>query len=329
MDIKTKTPILVTGANGFLGSSIITELFEDNLTVWGTDIGPQLQGHNVSYKRADITKWEGLTAVTEGAATVIHAAGLAHIFVPDRRLINRFHKVNSIGTKNVVKAAAKTGVKHFILISSVAVYGPFTHGMCSEDAACTPIGPYAESKYDAELKAIEIAQYSGMALTILRLATLYGECDPGNISRLIRSIDQGRFIWIGGGQNQKSLLYKGDAAKACRTVALAPLASGVRVFNLSGPPCTMREIVDTLCVELGKRPFPGKVPASMALRLSRVLSTMPVNGFKNIHGTIKKWLAEDVYDTSLFEKTFGFKPEVGIEEGLRREVEWYRQAKQY
>ena len=58
-----------------------------------------------------------------------------------------------------------------------------------------------------------------MALTILRLATLYGEGDPGNVGRLMRTLDRGRFLWIGDGSNRESLLYRGDAARACMAVA--------------------------------------------------------------------------------------------------------------
>jgi len=85
-----------------------------------------------------------------------------------------------------------------------------------------PVGPYALSKYNAKLRAIEIARDSGMALTILRLATLYGEGDPGNVGRLLRTLDRGRFLWIGDGSNRKSLLHKGDAARACMAVAERP-----------------------------------------------------------------------------------------------------------
>ena len=69
-----------------------------------------------------------------------------------------------------------------------------------------------------------------MALTILRLATLYGEGDPGNVGRLMRKLDRGRFLWIGDGSNRKSLLYKGDAARACMAVAERP-ASGITISS--------------------------------------------------------------------------------------------------
>ena len=68
-----------------------------------------------------------------------------------------------------------------------------------------------------------------MALTILRLATLYGEGDPGNVGRLMRTLDRERFLWIGNRRNRKSLLYKGDAARACMAVAERP-ASGINIY---------------------------------------------------------------------------------------------------
>jgi len=322
--LTDKKTVLVTGSNGFLGQTILKGLNESGSATKGTDISEHSKS-KCEYKRADITNGNTFSKAAEGADTVIHTAGLAHVFSSYRDDYEKFWKINADGAENVANAAAKNGVQHFVLISTVAAYGPYTAGTYDENKSPMPVGPYAESKYEGELRAVEVAKRSGMALTILRLATLYGEGDPGNIKRLINSIDRRRFVWIGDGQNRKSLLYKGDAARACRAVALNP-ASGIRIFNISGPPCTMKEIVDTLCEALGKRPLPGKVPASIALPLSKVVSSMPIKRFKNIHGTVKKWLAEDVYDTSKFENTFGFNPEVGIEEGLRREVEWYRQT---
>jgi len=317
--------ILVTGANGFLGRAIIGALKGYCAEVTATDIGIGCSRPEISYKSADIARPGDLVAAIGAANVVIHAAGLAHIFSPDCSGIDRFHEINCLGTENVAEAAAQSDVEHFVLISSVSVYGPYTNGIYGEETLCAPVGPYAESKYDGELRAAEVARRSGMALTILRLATLYGEGDPGNLKRLIRSIDRSRFVWIGDGRNRKSLLYKGDAARACRVVATSP-ASGIRIFNVSGPPCTMREIVEAIAKGLGKRPLPGRVPGSVALTMSRILATMLGSKFKGVYETVKKWLAEDVYDTKRFQEAFGFRPEVGIEEGLRREVAWYRSA---
>jgi Nucleoside-diphosphate-sugar epimerases len=229
-----KKTLLVTGANGFLGRAILSRLLASGISVCATDLDAAGGASDIVYRKADITWPEELKSVLENATTVIHVAGLAHIFSPTVNSVEKFRQINEIGTANVASAAAEAGVGHLIMISSVSVYGPYTQGVYDENHPCNPVGPYALSKYNAELRAIEIARESGMALTILRLATLYGEGDPGNVGRLIRTLDRGRFLWIGDGSNRKSLLYKGDAARACVAVAERPV-SGNNIYNVSAP----------------------------------------------------------------------------------------------
>ena len=322
-DNVSESRILITGANGFLGRSILDLLQASGLSVRATDLGAASVISGVSYRKADITNIEEIKPLLENITTVIHVAGLAHVFTPSASTGEKFYKINEVGTKNVAAAAAAAGVRHFVLISSVSVYGPYTDEPYDEKRSCKPVGPYAQSKYIAELRANEIAQKSGMALTIFRLATLYGEGDPGNVGRLISAIDRGRFFWVGNGSNRKSLLYKGDAARAVIAVVQRP-ASGVNIFNISAPPCTMREIVDGIGDALGKHPFPLRVPASPALLLGRCMSKIPNRRLVGLSQTIKKWLADDVYDPRRFEEAYSFQTKTSLQEGLKREVDWYR-----
>lgn len=317
--------ILVTGANGFLGSEIVSHLLAAGHSVRATGQKASCFRSDVEYVPADITQAPQLSAVASGTAAVVHAAGLAHVFHRAANLADRFIQINELGAENMARAAASAGVGHFILISSVSVYGPSTHGLCTEENPCRPEGAYAESKLNAERRVAALAQETGMAVTILRLATLYGEGDPGNVGRLMRSLDRGRFLWIGDGRNRKSLLYRGDAARACLAVLNKPPTSGVATYNVSAPPCTMREIVETLSTELGRRPLPVRVPAAVAVQLARLASLLPVSAFSRLPATIDKWLAEDIYDTHRIEQEIGFYPEITLDEGLRREVRWYRE----
>lgn len=319
----TENRVLITGANGFLGQTILSHLQAAGFCVLATDLGDICRVSNTPYRKADIEQPAELKSIVENITTVIHVAGLAHVFSPTTHSNEKFHKINEIGTKNLAAAAAVAGVRHFVFISSVSVYGPYIDEAYDEKRACKPIGPYAESKYNAELRATEIAKKSGMALTIFRLATLYGAGDPGNVGRLIKAIDRGRFFWVGNGSNRKSLLYKDDAARAVMAVIQRP-ASGVNIFNISAPPCTMREVVDGIGDALGKQPFPFVVPAPLALFLSQYLSRITTRRLSGIHQTLKKWLAEDVYDAHLFEAAYGFHTETSLKDGLRQEVDWYK-----
>lgn len=316
--------ILITGANGFLGSTIVRQALASEISFRATGLQKTPVISGIDYNPSDITNPSTFEPLLKGLTGVIHTAGLAHIFDSAQAQNAPFYSVNVIGTVNMINAAVLAGVQHFVLISSVSVYGPFTIGVYDEGVSCNPVGPYALSKYNAELRAIEIARESGMALSILRLATLYGEGDPGNVGRLMRTLDRGRFIWIGDGSNRKSLLYKRDAARACMAVAERP-TSGINIYNVSAPACTIREIVDGIADALGKHPFPVRVPATLALLLSRHLSGIPNRRMAGLHQTVKKWLAEDVYDTRRFEEAYGFQTKTSLEDGLKREVDWYRQ----
>lgn len=316
--------ILVTGSNGFLGAEVVHQLLAAGFSVRATGIETASLQTGVEYHQADILQPQQLSRLVEGISLVIHTAGLAHVFDAGMHFERQFHQINEIGTINMISAAQDQGVKHFILISTVSVYGSFTEGMYDEETPCNPVGPYALSKYNAEQRAQKIAQKVGMSLTILRLATLYGEGDPGNVGRLMHALDGGSFFRIGNGNNRKSLLYKGDAARACLVAASRP-ANAVSVYNVSAPPCAMRDIVDGLATALGKKPVPIRIPAPIALTFGKILSCLPEKRLSRLYSTIEKWLAEDVYDTSCIERDYGFYTQVDLIEGLKREVRWYRQ----
>ena len=326
--VKMSQTLLISGASGFLGAEIVRQTVAAGLSVRATARSDKPGIVANHYVPADITVPSSLAPLMDGVATVIHAAGLAHIFDDAQDQVERFQLINEKGTANVAHAAARSGVKHFILVSSVSVYGGSRDGG-HEESAFFPDGPYAESKYNAELRAIEIAKSSGMAITILRLATLFGAGDPGNVGRLMRSIDRRRFIWVGNGSNRKSLLHVKDAARACINVAQSPSA-GVNIYNVSAPPCTMRSIVHELSLALGKRPLPIHIPAAFALTSASVIGNLTGGRGRlgAIHNTIQKWLADDVYDAQRFEQAFGFQTQVSLVEGLHEEVAWFRNTKQ-
>lgn len=315
--------LLITGASGFLGSEIVRQAVAAGLEVRATSRKDTRRTPEVEYIRADILTPDSLRAAMGGVEIVIHAAGLAHVFNEPPGILATFRAVNEIGTANVVRTAAAAGVRHCVLVSSVSVYGHDSKS-CDETAVCRPWGAYAESKLQAERRAAEIARLAGMRLTILRMATIYGEWDPGNVARLIAAIDRGRFIWVGSGANRKSLIYREDAARAC-IAALHRQAKAFQVFNVSAAPYSMREIVDGIFCALDRRPPAWHLPARPVLLAAGALSAV-AGGRGSLgpaYAKIRKWLEDDVYDAGKFRREFAFKVQVDLAEGLRREVSWY------
>jgi nucleoside-diphosphate-sugar epimerase len=313
--------LVVTGASGFLGSEIVGLARASGWHVRILDRNPRMQVEGVEILLGDIGDSRVLRNACEGASAIVHAAGLAHVFGPGARDSARFNLVNELGTANVVDAALKEGVSHIILVSSVSVYGDYLGTRCDETVPCYPKGPYAMSKWKGELRATERMADGRGSLTILRFATIYGEGDRGNVARLIRALESKRFIWSGSGQNQKSLIYKEDAARAC-LCALDRHESAVGVFNVSAPPSTMREIVTAICEVLG-RPVPRLSLPLSVLRTAGAISRK-IGDPWDLDQRLQRFVRDDVYDGSKFEARFGFCPAVSLSEGLRKEVDSLR-----
>lgn len=315
--------VLVTGATGFIGSSIARTCAAAGWSVrsFGRRALPAeaLPG----YMRGDVQEPSSLKAALHGIDCVIHAAALVHQFGAAGEDAEAFEAINVRGTMNVVRGAIAAGAGHLVLVSSVAVYGPSEQPR-GEDAPCRPAGPYAESKLAAERAAIKLAGDARLALTILRPATVYGEGDRGNVERLIGLIDASQFVWIGDGSNRKSLIHRDDVAQAC-LLALERAPATPATFNVAAPACSMREIVDLISARLKKRLWPVRVPAGLALGMAGLGARLSFGRgpLARARGTLRKWLADDVYVTAHAEQELGFRATVTLEEGIAREVDWY------
>ena len=268
---------------------------------------------------ADITRPDALSNALEGRKfdAVVHCAGLAHQF--GATAPGRFHEVNVTGTANVCRAAGRAGARHLVLLSSVSVYGSYGERLVDESFDCRPEGAYAESKLNAERTAVSYCAENGIELTILRLATVVGAGDRGNVARLIRAIDRRRFVWIGQGANRKTLVPAPVVASAVsRVLSVAPdRAAGV--FNLALEPLTMREIVETAARALGRRIFPISIPAGLVLAgLDLLASVSPRAG--QMSNSVKKWISSDLYCGAEFMRRFAFRPAVTVGQALQEEA---------
>jgi nucleoside-diphosphate-sugar epimerase len=221
----------------------------------------------------------------------------------------------------VVDAAVESGVSHIVLVSSVSVYGNYSGTKCDETAPCHPRGSYAKSKWKGEVKAAERIARGRGSLSILRFATIYGEGDRGNVAKLIRALEAGHFIWPGSGLNQKSLIYKADAAQACLRVLNRQL-SGIEIFNVSSHPASIREIVSAICHALD-RPTPRFGIPSALLKTAAAISR-GLGDPGQFAQQLEKVVRDDVFDGSKFKTAVGFCPAISLSEGIHREVDFLR-----
>lgn len=293
--------ILLTGADGFVGSAVRDAAGRRGIALHAMS--------RLQMPAFDILRPDTLAPAMEGAGTIVHAAGAAHVFRRTAATDDWMRRTNVEGTRNVAAAARRAGARHIVLVSSVSVYG-------IEDDV------YAESKRQAETAAIEEAG-DAVALTILRLATVYGEGDRGNVLRLVRAIDHGPFVRIAPGANRKTLIHRDDVGDAILAAAVSSING---IFNVAAPSVTMREVVATIAHALGSPPPRLYINARAAMLGARALSVLTLHHRRAValERTIAKWCSDEVHDGSDFCQRFGFAPAVDLAQGIAREVDWYR-----
>lgn len=312
--------ILITGATGFLGSEVVRQCVIAGYDVRTTGRTAPDAVDLPNYQAADLVNRDAVGRLVDGVRTIVHCAGAAH---RHRVAAEAEFSANPVGTAFLAEAAVGAGVQHFVLASSVAIYGAQSSEPVSESAPARPASPYGTSKLRSEFAAIEAAKGSRMRVTILRFGTLYGENDPGNVLRLIRLIDRGRFIRVGRGRNRKNLLHRNDAARAA-ILATSRTSNQVATYNVAGPPVEMRQIVDLVANALNRRVASWRLPASPVIAVAAALALTRLPPARQLQRSLRTWLSDEVFDSSRFIAEFGFRPAVSLEEGIRRAVEWYR-----
>jgi len=320
--------VLLTGANGFVGSHVLEELLR--------------VGHGVSLllRRTSDTRFiqaclaqartvygslsdvESLGEAVRGADAVIHCAGKTKAV---RR--SEYYDVNLGGTRNLVTACnTQAGtVRHFVLISSLAARGVGTvQNPATEGGRMRPVTAYGRSKMLAERHVRRACRTS---FTVLRPCAVYGPRDR-DFYLLFRTVQSGLAPLIDGGLQPLSLIYVRDLAKAVvRTVGC--LEAFGRTYHLAHPaPTTQKALTLAVAQAMGVRaaqvflPHQVLYPVCMAQDLTaRVTGTPSILNLEKIpEYAAPGW----VCSTERAAEDLGFVAGTGLDEGVRETLDWYR-----
>jgi nucleoside-diphosphate-sugar epimerase len=211
---------LVTGASGFLGYHVCKYLVSKGEIVRGLDIEafdyPEL-ADKVMFFKGDIRNRQLVEESTHGVDVVIHGAAALPLW--SKREI---FSVNLDGTRNILRTAYDLGLGKVIFISSTAVYGIPKEHPVDENYTQKGIGPYGETKIEAEKICLEFRK-RGLCVPILRPKTFAGPMRLGVFQILCDWVQDGKNIpIIGNGNNKYQLLHIDDLVEAIYLVAMAP-----------------------------------------------------------------------------------------------------------
>jgi len=319
--------ILVTGARGFIGSHAADELLSHGHQVRAMDLTPvgEDQRPGLEHIRGDITKREDCRQALRDCQVVLHLAAK----VSDWGATRDFFRVNVDGTECLLRAAAEAGVQRFVLVSSVAVH--HYRGLLDADES-TPcdgnINAYCSSKIAAE----ELLRSSAGSLewTIVRPGVFpFGPRDRTSFLDLARAMERGALGYVNRGQALVTTAYVENLALGLRLAAEHPAAAN-QVFVVGDPErVSWRELFTAMAQELGVAPprlslpevlaYPLAWTMEAAWRLARSRTPPPLTRYRILLSP-----RDCHFSSAKAQRLLGYTPRVGLEEGIRRTVAWYR-----
>jgi UDP-glucuronate 4-epimerase len=316
------TKVLVTGAAGFIGSHLIEALVSQGDEVVGVDnfdgfypramkernlaeIGPR---PGFSFWELDMLDVAAVRQRLSPDTVVVHLAAKAGVR-PSLADPVGYARANVTGTAAVLEAARQAGVSRIVFGSSSSVYGDSTPVPFREDAAAVdPVSPYAATKRAGELLLGSVAPIYGFRATSLRFFTVYGPRQRPDLAihAFTRKMFEGRTLTLfGDGTQARDYTYCQDIISgvlaAIRWTETAPI--GVETFNLGGNrSISTGDMVAEIAAVVGVEPKVEWAPMQP--------------------GDVQRTAADLTKSSSVL----GYMPKTPFPEGVRRFVQWYREA---
>lgn len=319
---------LVTGGCGFLGTALVRSLTAegthsvrvvDNLAVGEredleavspfvevAEVGPMRPGSPVELVVGDILDEELALRVAEGADVIVHLAANTGV-MPSIEDPRADCMSNVVGTLNYLEAARHGGARRFVFASSGGTTIGEAEPPIHEEMVPHPVSPYGASKLAGEGYCSAYYRTFGIETVALRFGNVYGPLSGHKnsvVARFIKRASGGDALEIyGDGTQTRDFIYVGDLIRAVRLAATVEGAGG-EIFQIAtSAETTVQELVDRL------------LPVLAAFGTKDV----EVRNTEARRGEVRRNYA----DTSKAERMLGWRSEVGLDEGLRRTVEWF------
>lgn len=348
----TINTVLVTGASGFIGKTLCSDLLRRGYSVHATtsdqnkmnplnaylteqmktqrysDASGKAEHQNANALQtvdtvvipaplSTSTSWE---AACQGVDVIIHLAGRAHILRENSKdPMSAFQEFNRDATVALAEAAVKCRVKRVVYVSSIGVNGNSTSGrrMCETDIP-HPHDPYTQSKYQAEQALHSLSKQSHLEVVIVRPPLVYGPGAKGNFPRLLKLVKLGFPLPLSGVKNARSLIGIENLTDALILCAIHPAAAG-NVFLVSdGVEMSTAELIGRIARYMGRSPRLFPLPLSLLKLVGRI--TRQSSAIDRLCNSLE-------IDSRKIQDYLDWTPPQSPDEGLKKAVKWYMSHK--
>lgn len=299
--------ILVTGANGFIGSRLCYIAKGQGLSV------AKVLRSSCSDNDFIVGGIDGATDYTsalEGIDCVVHLAARVHVMQDTQQeALDEYRKINVDGTLNLARQAVDAGVKRFIFLSSIKVNGESTKPgqLFTADGISNPQDAYAVSKEEAECGLFELSMQSKMEVVCIRPPLVYGPGVKANFAAMMYWLYKGIPLPFGVIHNKRSVVALDNLVDLILTCMEHP-AAGNQVFLVSdGEDLSTTELLRRTAVALGRSPRLLPVPQELLQFAFRLL------GKRDLAQRLCGSLQVDISKTCTM---LGWSPLVSVDEGL-------------
>jgi nucleoside-diphosphate-sugar epimerase len=319
--------VLVTGATGFTGGHLARALAGrgEHVRALVRDIAraSDLRAAGIEVLAGDVRDFAAVAAAARGVEVVYH---IAAIYRQAGLREEEYRAVNAAAVGTVVQAAAGEGVRRVVHCSTVGVHGDVEHPPADEYAPLRPGDIYQVTKLEGEAIARRSAEDLGLELVIARPTGIYGPGDR-RLLKLFRGVARRRFVILGDGRIYYHLTYIDDLVEGFRLCGEIRQAAGRTYILAGGEVTTLNELTGLIAEEAGVPPprlhlpvWPFWTAGAVCEALCAPLGIEPPIYRRRVDFFTKS----RAFDITRARAEIGYSPKVGLRDGIRRTLEWYR-----
>lgn len=327
MNLKNKT-LLITGIGGFIGLRAAELAIAQGMKVRGLqrseDKAKKARELGAEVIVGDITDPAAAEKACVGVDIVLHTAAI----LKEGGEFKLFHDINVGGTMNLAKAAKDAGVKTFVHLSSVMVYGfNYPNRVTEEGPLRGENNPYCRTKIESEKELLKLNAPPDFGVIIIRPGDVYG---PGSLYWVVQPVllmRQKSFALANGGRGVMNHVYVDNLIDGI-FIAVEQEAYG-ETFNITDGQETSWKEYFTLLAAIGNAPTPFSLPAGVLKFITRLRCLSQIVAGKTpgpLPASVNYVTRPYAYSIAKAQSQLGYEPKIDLEEGMRRTQEWLQKT---